>query len=290
MRDGILKKKTKFLYSSSIKLGLALGDWTTLRYEHDDPSIEVSNVDVVNFDSLSKQHLKKLHHMHYQLASFISHQLSKDMDIKVELHTVMVTQIPYDDFVNSISSNVYQIDINIPKFGQSHMILSSDLAFTMVDRLLGGDGTDFERESFTQIEKDVLKTQISELISGFTTMWEDSFDYSSITLESYSGPYHADNRISSREAFVVFTVYLYFGGDQLLRFMVAYPNDVLRSLITAYNAQTKVISPSLHLDNDTLDTIQYDVVAKLGRSQLTMGDFQSLSEGDIIPLDTTLGS
>ena len=103
MRDGILKKKTKFLYSSSIKLGLALGDWTTLRYEHDDPSIEVSNVDVVNFDSLSKQHLKKLHHMHYQLASFISHQLSKDMDIKVELHTVMVTQIPYDDFVNSIS-------------------------------------------------------------------------------------------------------------------------------------------------------------------------------------------
>ena len=44
------------------------------------------------------------------------------MDIKIELHTVMVTQIMYSDFINSMGDNIVQADLSIPEAGTVNMI------------------------------------------------------------------------------------------------------------------------------------------------------------------------
>ena len=105
----------------------------------------------------------------------------------------------------------------------------------------------------------------------------------------YAGSYKIDNKISYREAYVVFTFYLYFGDGELLRFMVAYPSEVLRKLLRKFNHQSRVISPKVRL-NKTLDTVKYDVRAELGSVELPMTAMKSLEVGDIIPLNETVDS
>lgn len=284
-----MKKKSKFFHSSLIKLGIGLGDWTKLKpNEQFLDSIEISSIDTVNFDFLSKEELKHAHNLHYQLSDHISKHLSKDMNVKVELHTVMMTQMNYADFIQSINSNVFQVDMAIPTFGNINVIFGSNLASMMVNRLVGGKGAHSTVDEFNDLERDILHTQFNEITPYFQQVWNDVFDINDASMSLYSGQYNADKRISYREAFVVFTFYLYFGGGELLRFMVAFPTDVLRRLMTAYTQKVKSLYPAIHFKESTLKKIKYDVVAKLGSSKLKMKDLQSLGVGDIVPLSNTI--
>tara|TARA_A100001015_G_C15042734_1_gene740924 strand:- start:3729 stop:5390 length:1662 start_codon:yes stop_codon:yes gene_type:complete len=286
-----IKKKNRFLFSRAIKLGPALGDWTKLKLsDKDDESVEVSVVDSTNFDSLSKSDLKKVHHIHHTFARMIAEKLSKDMNIKIELHTIMVTQVVYSDFVNSINNNVFQVDLSLPDMGRVNMIFGANLASMIVDRLLGGNGDDSNKGHFTEVEREVLNAQIQELIPTFQNVWGDILNLSGASLSLYSGKYKIDNSISYRESYTVFTFYLYFGDGELLRFMVAYPNEVLRKLIRLYDETPKVIAPNVELNDITKKKIYYDVCAELGGTILTMEDIRQLRVNDVIPLDKTVDS
>ena len=226
-----MKRKNKFLYSSSIKLGPALGDWTQLSSEDlDDEYFDVTTISSTNFDKLSRKELKKSQLIHHKLASLIAKHLSKDMNIKIELHTIMVTQILYSDFINSINDNIFQADLNIKDQGSVNLIFGSNLASMMIDRLTGGKGENTDKNSFNELEMTLLNEQLQEIIPFFTTSWKESLDISKAKLSLYSGEYKVDNKISYREKYIVFTVYLYFGDGELMRLMIAYPNELIRNV------------------------------------------------------------
>lgn len=284
-----MKKKSKFFYSSLIKLGIGLGDWTKLKPANEAlDSIEISSVDTNNFDFLSKEELKDAHIIHYALSDLISTHFSKDMNVKVELHTVMMTQMSYVDFIQSVNSNVFQVEMGIPDFGNIHVIFGANLASLMVNRLVGGKGSHETVEQFNDLERDILHTQFKEISPYFQKVWNDIFDINTASITLDSGNYKVDKGISQREAFVIFTFYLYFGGGELYRFMVAMPTEVLRRFITANSKKARTIQQQIALKDSTLKKIEYDVVAQLGASNLTMGDIRSLEVGDVVPLANTL--
>ena len=286
-----MKKKNKFYFSRSIKLGVALGDWTELKSPGgDEESLEVSGVDSTSFDSLSKEDLAQMHHLHQLFATLMSQHLSKDMDIKIELHTIMVTQIMYSDFINSMSDNIFQSDLKLPGVGTVNFIFGANLASMMVNRLVGGSGNKQTHSEFTALERDILNTQIQELLPHFRQVWNGCFDINDASLELYSGSYKEDKRLSYRESTVVFTFYLYFGDGELLRFMVAYSNETIRRLIRAYTTQSRVIKPEIRLKKQTLDSIYYDVKAVLGQTQLPVHVLNTLEVDDVIPLDQSVRS
>ena len=92
-------KKNQFEYTRVLKLPPALGDWTTIQYQEPDEDIHITPVVNINFDSFPKDDLRDAHLVHYNFADRLAHSLSKSLNLKVELHTVSASQMPYGDFL-----------------------------------------------------------------------------------------------------------------------------------------------------------------------------------------------
>ena len=280
-------QKNKFFFHRSIKLGPAIGDWTTIQFQ--DPSLEeinVSQIRNVNFDSLPREEMQRLHMVHYRLAEEMCKKLSEDMDIKIELHTIMATQLSYEDFLNSQNEKIVQADYVIPEFGRVNVLYDWELADMVVNRLTGGKGEESELETFTDLESTILETQMEELIPLFSDSWRDIFPTDAVDMSFSYGQYQYDQKISLREAYVMFSFYVYFGKGELRRVMWAYPNDVIRSLLSAANRLPNPTIQNIMLKEKTLRTIRVPVHANLGQAVLTMQELSNLQPGDVIPLDT----
>lgn len=283
-----LERKTKFSYSRSLKLGPAIGDWTVLQYK--DPAlddIQVSQIQNVNFDSLTKETLRQLHYIHYRLAEKMAQQLCRDTELKVELHTVVASQMTYEEFLSSQHDKVVQADYVIEDFGRVNVIFSWALADMIVNRLTGGLGEESEAEYFSSAEAVVLQAIMDELVEPFTDVWGGAIGHDAVKTSFNTGQFIFDQKVSLREAYVTFTVYLYFGKGDLKHITWAYPSSTIRKLFREKLRLSNGVVPNIQLSNETLKSVTVDVVATLGAAELTMKDLKTLQPGDVIPLDTS---
>ena len=286
-----MKGKSQFYYSSAIKLPSAIGDWTQIKADDSDNDFfEVSEINYSNFDGLSKDDLKFVHLLHHTLASLITDHLSHDLNVKIELHTVTATQLLYSDFIESISENVFQANINFSEQGSVNVIFGSKLASMVIDRLVGGKGVESAKQEFNEFELEVLNEQLQQLIPYFQNIWDSTLDFSKAKMTLFSGQYRPDNQISYRGTTVVFTFYLFFGDGELLRFMVAYPSHLISNLLGLFRNKHRTIKSLVKLDKKTVKGIDYKVIAELGTVKLTMNAIQELGVGDIITLNKPIHS
>jgi len=282
--------KNNFVYSRKIKLSPAIGDWTTIQYRNTDfEEINISPVTNINFDSLPKNQLNYVHYLHYRLAEKITKKLSVDLDIKVELHTIVATQIAYQDFLNSqLVNKVIQTDFYIEKVGRVNVLFEWDLADMMVNRLVGGKGEESKSEHFTDLEVSVLRTQVEQFQPYFVKAWKPILSNRNIDLSFQVGQYVHDKKITLREAYILFSFYFYFGKGDLRKITVAYPNPVLKRLLYLKGNIEDPLKKRVELHENTLEKIKLEVKGKLGNVSLTMQEMKNLQVGDIVPLDQTL--
>jgi flagellar motor switch protein FliM len=282
-----LDQRKRFLYNRSLKLGPAVGDWTTLQYR--DPGLEevhVSQIQNVNFDSLPRSEMKRLHLLHYRVAEKIVDRFSRDMDIKVELHTVMASQMTYEDFLKSQDKPVVQSDFLIEDLGRVNVLFSWELADMMINRLTGGSGDESDQDSFTTIELSILRTQMELLMNPFRDVWKNLFTEEQLSLEFSSGQFSYDQKLSLREAYLSFTFYMYFGKGDLKTMTWAYPSSIIRKLMKLSDAIPEKVKQNVYLNRDTQKKEKVPISVTLGRTKLTMAELRSLEVGDVIPLDS----
>ena len=224
-------KQSQFLYSKILKLGPAIGDWTKIHVDSDTiDEVQVSEVKNVNFDSLPRDDMHLLHLLHYRLAEKIAKKLSQDMNIKVEMHTIIATQLSYGEFSGSQDEKVIQANYLVQKYGDINVIFDWDLADVMVDRLTGGKGELSHADQFSELEVSILEAQVESLIPIVSTSWAAVFNPEDISVNFSIGDYVLDKRNSLREAYVVFSFHMYYGKGELKKIIWAYPNRTIRKL------------------------------------------------------------
>lgn len=284
-----MEQKTLFAYSRNILLGPAIGDWTTIQFhETDFNDYHIHTVHSTNFDSLPKDHLKYVHYIHYRLAGEIASKISADLDIKIELHSIVATQLCYEDFVNAQEDKIIQSNLIINQKGKVNMILDWELAEMIVDRLTGGKGEPSGAEQFSDIEISILKTQIDQTIPFFCQAWKSVIKPEDITKEFIAGKYNRDKKIAMREAYIVFTINLFFGKNDFKRIRFAYPSAILRALLEMRKKVEDPLKQRVALKQQTLKNIKVPMKVILGHAELKMSELKQLQAGDIIPLDNQI--
>ena len=281
-----MSPKSNRIYSRSLKLGPAIGDWTTIQLkEKEVDDVQISQIQNINFDNLPRELMNQLHYQHYQLADKIVQQFSKDMHIKIELHTIKALQLPYENFVNMQQENVVQTNFVLPNIGLSNLIFDFDLAGVMVNRLIGGKGDTNEMTSFSDIEQSILEAQMEATIPHFSQAWANIISPDDISLDFTCGDFQYDRKSSLREAYVIFIFYLHFGEGELKRLIWAYPTRSIRRLHEMKSKQKQSLVQKIDLKERTLDKIKVDVRGVLGSGSLKMTELNQLQVGDVIPLD-----
>ena len=134
------------------------------------------NVARYNFrrpDRVSKEQLRSLHFLHDRYAVNLSSSLSAFLRAVTEVSIVSVEQFAYSEFLMSLPDPTAFYSFAMPPMdGLAALEINPSVAFTMVDRMLGGTGqTPAPNRALTEIEQNVLDSVVKLLLEHLTEAW-----------------------------------------------------------------------------------------------------------------------
>jgi flagellar motor switch protein FliM len=124
-------------------------------------------------DRISKEQLRSLHFLHDRFAHNVSTSLSAFLRSVTEVTIVSVEQFAYSEFLMSLPDPTAFYSFTMaPAEGLAALEINPSVAFTMVDRMLGGTGqTPAPNRALTEIEQNVLDSVVKLLLDHLTETW-----------------------------------------------------------------------------------------------------------------------
>lgn len=139
------------------------------------------NVRVYDFkrpSKFAKDHLRTLQMIFENYARIVTTFLSGYLRTVVQMDVLSVEQLTYYEFSNSLSNPVVMGIVNFsPLKGSIVFEMAPEIAFAMIDRVLGGFGKGIDKvRTFTEIELALIERLLQQLINYFQEAWENIVD------------------------------------------------------------------------------------------------------------------
>jgi flagellar motor switch protein FliM len=136
---------------------------------------------VYNFrrpDRVSKDQMRSLHFLHDRFARNVSTSLSAYLRVVTEVSILSVEQFTYSEFLMSLPDPTafYAVSMR-PLEGVVALELNPAVAFTMIDRMLGGSGRGvLVNRALTEIEQNVTDAVVKLILENLTETWRGVVD------------------------------------------------------------------------------------------------------------------
>ena len=129
-------------------------------------------------ERISKEQLRSLHFMHDRFARNFSASLSAYLRTITEVNLVSVEQLSYAEFLLSLPDPTTFNAISMkPLEGNAALELNPNVAFPMIDKLLGGPGLPLEVDrSITEIEQNIIEGVIKLALEDLREVWRQTID------------------------------------------------------------------------------------------------------------------
>ncbi len=136
---------------------------------------------VYNFrrpDRISKEQIHSLHFLHDRFARNVATSLSAYLRAITELSVVSVEQFSYSEFLMSLTDPTAFYALAIPPFDELGALeINPAVAFTMIDRMLGGVGQPLAlNRALTDIEQHVVDSVVKLLLESLSETWRPIVD------------------------------------------------------------------------------------------------------------------
>jgi flagellar motor switch protein FliM len=156
---------------------------TAERGAPEEPAAEASptTIQPYNFrrpDRVSKDQLRALHFLHDRFAVNLSTSLSAFLRSVTEVSITSVEQFAYSEFLMSLPDPTAFYAIALPPVDTMGALeLNPSIAFTMIDRMLGGAGQSTGPDrALTEIEQNVLDAVVDLVLQHLTETWKAIVD------------------------------------------------------------------------------------------------------------------
>ncbi|WIF96198.1 flagellar motor switch protein FliM [Caminicella sporogenes] len=246
-------------------------------------------------DKFAKDQLRTLQIIHENFSRLLNTFLSGYLRTYINVEVISVEQLTYYEFSNSISNPAVLGIINFkPMSGQIILDISTDIAFTMIERVLGGTGKLVkEVRSFTEIELTLLKKIIIKINKLLTESWENIVELNP-SLDKIETNSQFAQIVSPNETIALITMSIKVGNIEGLINMCI-PHLVIEPIIQKLSTKLWFSSNNKEISDSQKKSLQIglkkanvQVKAIIGESTITVGDFLNLQVGDVIPLNTKI--
>lgn len=254
---------------------------------------QVKDYDFVRPAKFSKEHLRTLEIIFEHYGRLLATNLPVYLRKNVQVEVINSEALTYSEFSNSLSNPVVLGITNFsPLPGNVVLELAPNLAFAMIDRMLGGQGAALEKtREFSEIELAIMERVFNTCVELLRVPWETVVDISP-RLERIETNSQFAQIISPSEMIALVTLNITIGDvDGLMNICLPFLclEDVMDKLNTKYWFSTMKDTE----DGAYQQTIEYliskaniPVKALLGKSSISVSDFTNLQIGDVIRLDT----
>lgn len=245
----------------------------------------------------SKDHLRTLELIHDNYSRIISNYLTAQVRSNVKVKIESVQQITYEEFIHSIANPTILTIFKMPPLSGSILFETNpQFVFKIIDVLLGGNGdSKFKMREFTDIDKNIIKEFNKGLISNLKLAWEDVMSVET-EIEGIETNPALNQTLAPTEPVALITFSVEIGkNNTFINLCIPYLSieKVLDKLVVQYWFQDNddsLLEDSKKKIQEKLNTVNVNITTELGKSEITVGDFLRLSNGDVITLNTKSNS
>lgn len=129
-------------------------------------------------DRISKEQIHALHFLHERFARNAAQSLGAYLRSSTELALVAVEQISYAEFLTSLPDPTAFYALSMAPFDElAGLEINPAVAFAMIERMLGGEGTGAPVErALTDIEQNVVDSVVKILLDSLSDTWRQVLD------------------------------------------------------------------------------------------------------------------
>lgn len=262
---------------------------------NDEKKKKIKPYDFRRPNKFSKDQLRTLLMLHENFARLLTTSLSTYLRSMIRVQVASIDQLTYEEFTKSLPNpTVMNIIALKPLEGDIIIELSPQLAFAIIDRLLGGHGNPVEKvRELTDIEQIVIKRVISRTLNNIKEAWQAVVNldprFESIELNP------AFTQIIPPSDMIVLVTLDVRIGDTFGLMNICLPYDVLEPVVGRLNAQLWFAKSGESQNDRSLTAIRrrlemasVRVIVELGHAWITVDDLLNITVGDVIQLDQSV--
>lgn len=243
----------------------------------------------------SKDHIRSLTRIHENFARFLTTYFSAQLRTFVQISVVQVEQLPYDEFIRSIPKmtilNIFEAE---PLEGRMVLEVHPNVAFAMVDRLLGGQGTAPSKiNALTEIETTVMERIFSRTFESLQEAWKTVIDISP-RMEGLETNPQFMQIVSPNETIALISLSTKI-GETTGMINLCIPHVVIEPIMPRLSVHHWFVSQKKSRAPGEQEVLEHrvqrarlNIVAELGQSSISIHEFLGLSVGDVISLNRSV--
>lgn len=240
----------------------------------------------------SKDQIRSLSRIHENFARLLTTFFSAQLRTFVQISVASVDQLPYEEFIRSIPKmtilNVFEA---YPLDGRFLMEVNPNIAYAMLDRMLGGKGTPINKiENLTEIETRIMSQLFQRTLESFTEAWSSIIEFEPVMEELEVNPQFLQ-MVSPNETVVVISLSTTIGETSGM-INLCLPHVVLEEILPKLSVHYWMQPKRKQRKEGELEKIEETVriaplliQAELGKSEITIHEFLNLGVGDVIELN-----
>lgn len=274
---------------------LSTGEVNVKEIEDESSEKKVRKYDFTRPDKFAKDQLRTLEIIHENFSRLMNNFLSGYLRTFVEVEVLSVQSLIYNEFSNSISNPcILGIVDFAPLDGQIIIDVATDMAYTMIERILGGSGVPQgkkEHRSLTEIELTLLKNILVKFINLLKEPWGNIIEIKP-KLERIETNSQFAQIVSPSESIALITLSLKIGEIEGM-VNICIPHVVIEPILASLSSrlwfstsgkkeisevEKKALEKNISKSKVTINTV-------IGRSVITIGELLTLRPGDVVLLD-----
>ncbi|MGM1045279.1 flagellar motor switch protein FliM [Paenibacillus sp. N3/727] len=271
---------------------LSSGEMDAEELKKEETQKRIRSYDFKRAVRFSKDHIRSLTRIHENFARYLTTYFSAQLRTFVQISVVQVEQLPYDEFIRSIPKmtvlNIFEAE---PLVGRMVLEVHPNIAYAMLDRLLGGTGNAPTKiNALTEIETIIIERIFSRAFESLQEAWKTVLDISP-RLEALETNPQFMQIVSPNETIALISLSTKI-GDTTGMINLCIPHVVLEPIMSKLSAHQWFISEKKTRVPEEVDALKQRVskaklpiIAELGESKLTVSEFLGLSVGDVISLN-----
>lgn len=268
----------------------------------DNIQIPSAGSEVIPFDfrlpnRISKNQLRTIRNINENFSELFSSYLLSKLQSIININVVSVDQIYYSEYVLSVSNPACLFTFDVKKTDIKGILeFSNEFAFTLIDRLLGGNGAGTKSSNIiTSIEQKVLSGVVEKIMMDLRKAWQivgdfefvyDKFepdvDFAQITSQSESVLLITFEITIGDQSYLMNLCFATYAFDAILSQMA---NQSLSSVRPVkYNGTT-----SKNILGENIIHTKIKVEVEFARSTILFNQLMQLEVGDVISTNKKLG-
>ncbi len=263
--------------------------------KEEDPAKKIKIYDFKRALRFSKDQIRGLTRIHENFARLLTTFYSAQLRTFIQIGVASADQLPYEEFIRSIPKmtmlNVFEVP---PLEGRALMEINPNIAYAMLDRVLGGKGVSINKiENLTEIESRIMSNLFEKTLDNLREAWEAIIAINPILTDFEVNPQFLQ-MVAPNDTVVVISLNTQIGEVSGM-INICIPHVVLEPIMSKLSssywmqAQKRRKPEEVDALKMSIKRTEFKVVAELGKSVLNVQEFLQLDVGDIVQVDRMLG-